>query len=487
MRASSCCGAACVLVVWVALPAQAEAQVTQNAAPPNATPQNAATQDVAAHDAATTDLAAQRAAAVAPVVPVSAVPGEGSVVPANAGFNGEHFYIRSSDGQFQLSPFGYLNANYTAYDGDGAPPNGFAIKRARLGFQGFFGKPIEYMLSADVVANGVSVRDAYVQIRPFNELQLRVGQFKEPFSQEVATVDTNVEFFDRSLLSVLYPSALGSFRSPGAMLFGTVDGGTFDYFVGVFNGRGILAPSSSNWPEVVGRLRISPLRWTKSPAVRHLAIGGSISFSREAAISGDQSFSGLINDGAYTFFPSFLINGPVQRYGGDFMWLVGPVGLRGEYAELHQAREDVGSGAVQGGGYESYPAVVGRGAYGQLSCFLTGETEEEYDPPKVRHPLVGPATPGTDGAHGAGAIQLAARFSWIYATAPGATFATFAPTSVASYLNNTDQITVGVNWYLNYWMLYKVDLDIDQLRQPSVQGILPQNYYVVIQQVQFRF
>jgi hypothetical protein len=100
---------------------------------------------------------------------------------------------------------------------------------------------------------------------------------------------------------------------------------------------------------------------------------------------------------------------------------------------------------------------------------------------------VGPATPGTDGGHGPGAIQLAARFSWLYGSAPGANFMTFAPTSVPSYLNNTDQITVGVNWYLNYWMIYKVDLDIDQLRQPSVQGILPQNYYVVIQQVQFRF
>jgi phosphate-selective porin OprO/OprP len=487
MRAASCL-AVCVVSASVAFSARAHAQVTQYTSAPATPAQNAATQDVAAHDAATEDAAAQKAAAATPLVisaPVS--PGGPPVVPGTAGWNGEHFYIRSTDGQFQLSPFGYLNVNYTVYDGDGAPANGFALKRARLGFQGFFGKPIEYMLSADVVANGVAVRDAYVQVRPFNELQLRIGQFKEPFSQEVATVDTNVEFFDRSLLSALYPSALGSFRSPGAMLFGSVGKGTFDYWVGVFNGRGIQAPSSTNWPEVVGRLRISPFRWTKSPVVSHLAIGGSYSFSRAAAISQDQSFSGLINDGAYTFFPSFLINGPVQRFGGDFMWLVGPFGLRGEYAELHQARDDVGSGAVQGGGYESYPTVVGRGAYGQLSCFLTGETEEEFDPPKVRHPLVGPDTPGTPGGHGAGAIQLAARFSWIYASAPGATFQTFAPTSVPSYLNNTDQITVGVNWYLNYWMIYKVDLDIDQLRQPSVQGILPQNYYVVIQQIQFRF
>jgi phosphate-selective porin OprO/OprP len=418
------------------------------------------------------------------VVPaVSAVP----PVPVNAGWNGEHFFLRSTDGQFQLNPIGYLNVNYSVYGNQGEPPNGFAIKRARFGFQGSFTRQIEFALLSDVVASGVSVRDAYVQIKAFAEFQLRIGQFKEPFSQEVATVDTNVEFFDRSLASVLYPAANGSFRSPGAMLFGRGGDGAIEYWIGVFNGRGILAPASSNWPEVVGRLRISPLRWTGSAAFKHLALGGSFSLSREAAISKDQSFSGLINDAAYTFFPSFLMNGSVQRFGGDLLWLIGPFGLRAEYVELHEARDNVGSGAVGGGGFESYPTIVGRGAYAQVSCFLTGEEEDEYAPPKVRHALVGPATPGTDGTRGAGAIQLAARASWLYASAPGSTNPTFTPSSVPTYLDYTDQLTVGVNWYLNYWTLYKLDLDIDQLRQPSVEGFLPRNYYVVIQQIQFRF
>ncbi len=427
------------------------------------------------------------------VPPLPAVPPQPApvsppgVLPGVAGWNGEHFFIGSSDGQFQLSPFGYLNANYTVYDGDGTPPDAFAIKRARFGFQGFFGKQIDYVLSADVVANGVSVRDAYVQVKPFRELQLRVGQFKEPFSAEVSTVDTNVEFVSRSSVSMLYPSAAGSFRSPGAMLLGNIGDGTVEYWAGVFNGRGILAPPSSNWPDIVGRVRISPLRWTSAPALKHLSIGASFSYSREALIAKDQSFSGLIDDGAYTFTPSFPINGPVQRYGADLMWLFGPLGVRAEYAELHQARDNVGTAIVGGGGYESYPEVVGRGAYAQVSYFVTGETEDENAPPKVRRPFLGPATPGTDGGRGPGAIQVAARFTWLSSSAPGATFATFAPTSVASYSNTTDQITLGVHWYMNYWVLYKVDVNIDQLRQPSVEGFLPQNYVVVIQQLQFRF
>ena len=42
--------------------------------------------------------------------------------PAVAGWTGEHFRLTSSDGQFTLMPVGYLNGQYTAYKGDGAPP-----------------------------------------------------------------------------------------------------------------------------------------------------------------------------------------------------------------------------------------------------------------------------------------------------------------------------------------------------------------------------
>jgi len=492
-------GVGCLGLLVLGFPNYARAQAPRPAPRPAAAPAPAPVPPAPAPASPTPAPVPPALAAAAPVPAPAATTrpdGAGGTSPApptpgdagNAGWNGEHFFLRSTDGQFQLSPIGYLNVNYTAYAaGDGTQPDNFAIKRARFGFQGAYGKRVDFLLTSDVVSTGVSVRDAYVQVKPLPELQMRVGQFKEPFSQEVAIIDTNVGFFDRSLLSALYPSATGSFRSPGAMVFGSIGNGSLEYWLGAFDGRGILAPPSSNWPELVGRLRISPLRWTRNPAVTHLSFGGSGTYTREALISKDQSFSGLLNDAAYTFFPSFPINGPVYRFGGQFLWLFGPVGIRGEYAELHEARDSVGPGSVGGGGYETFPTIVGRGAYGQLSCFLTGESDDENDPPKVRHPVVGPSTPGGDGSRGIGAIQLAGRFSWLSATAPGATFGTFTPTSIPTFKNNTDQITVGVHWYLNYWVIYKVDLDIDQLRQPSVEGFLPQNYFVVVQQVQIRF
>ena len=53
-----------------------------------------------------------------------------------AGWNGEHFFIRSADGTFILQPYGYVQLDYRAYWGEGVPANTFAIRRARFGFMG---------------------------------------------------------------------------------------------------------------------------------------------------------------------------------------------------------------------------------------------------------------------------------------------------------------------------------------------------------------
>jgi HAMP domain-containing protein len=64
--------------------------------------------------------------------------------PITAGWNGEHFFLKSSDGNFTLMPVGYLDGQYTFYNGNGAPPDTFAITRARFGVQGNYGKQLDY-------------------------------------------------------------------------------------------------------------------------------------------------------------------------------------------------------------------------------------------------------------------------------------------------------------------------------------------------------
>ncbi|MGB2604358.1 MAG: hypothetical protein WBC78_12240, partial [Candidatus Sulfotelmatobacter sp.] len=82
--------------------------------------------------------------------------------PLTAGWNGEHFFIRSPDGQFSISPYGYVDNDYRAYKGDGAPSDTFVLRRARFGFQGNYGSHFDFALLTDAAStSGSVVRDVY--------------------------------------------------------------------------------------------------------------------------------------------------------------------------------------------------------------------------------------------------------------------------------------------------------------------------------------
>src|SRR5580692_10293241 len=101
--------------------------------------------------------------------------------PLTAGWNGEHFFIRSPDGQFSISPYGYVDNDYRAYKGDGAPADTFLVRRARFGFQGNYGSHFDFALLTDANSTtGAIVRDVYLNIRIKPEFQFQAGQFKEP-------------------------------------------------------------------------------------------------------------------------------------------------------------------------------------------------------------------------------------------------------------------------------------------------------------------
>ncbi len=409
--------------------------------------------------------------------------------PLTAGWNGEHFFIRSPDGQFSISPYGYLDTDYRAYQGDGAPSDTFLIRRARFGFQGNYGSHFDFAILTDANSTtGAIVRDAYLNIRIRPEIQFQAGQFKEPFAQETGIGATNLDFVERGFQALLYPSAVTAFRSPGAALHGDIDGGVVQYWAGAFNGRGGVTANVTNQPEFVGRLRFYPFRKGKDDWLKQFAFGGSISNSRSRGLSNDVSFLATIPDAAYTFFPQLRINGPIWRYEGEFTYLKGPLGVRGEYVQLQEQRYGVGSETPGGLGFLTV-AGVGAKSWNISSTYLiTGEKRPENGTPRVKHPLFGPDTPGGKGGRGIGAFEVGLRYTGIQANAPGADFSTYYTQGlVPTYDYHTDEITFGINWYPNYWVKYMVNVGIDQLHQPSVTGQVPQNYFVIMQRLQFRF
>lgn len=406
-----------------------------------------------------------------------------------AGWNGEHFFIRSPDGQFNLNPYGYVDSDYRAYTGDAVPANTFVLRRARFGFQGNYGTHFDFAILTDANStSGAIVRDVYLNTRIIPEFQFQAGQFKEPFAQELATGATNLDFVERGLQALLYPSVVTAFRSPGVTVHGDINHGVVQYFVGAFNGRGGVTQAVVNEPEIVGRVRTYPWRNTTSKWLREWAFGGSVSRAESRGLSGDVSFNATLNDAAYAFFPRLAINGPITRYEAETTYLHGSFAFRGEYVQLQEQRYGIGSETPGGLAFFTYPGVGAKAWNLSSTYLLTGEKQPENGTPRVRHPLFGPDTPEGQGGHGWGAFGLGFRYSAIQAIAPGENQESlFTPGFVPTYSYRTDQFTAGLNWYLNYWVKYQFNLNVDRLKQPSVTGQEPQNIVVFLQELQFRF
>ncbi|PYX76157.1 MAG: hypothetical protein DMG72_05675, partial [Acidobacteria bacterium] len=419
------------------------------------------------------EAAAEPAETAQAAKPSDKKPAEKKETAVVAGWNGEHFFIKSTDGKFQIQPYGYFQSDYRAYNGDGAPSDTFLIRRARFGFQGNFGTHYDYAVLLDAAAsNGLSLRDLYVNIKPVPAFQFQAGQYKEPYSQEELIGASNLDFVERSLAALLYPAAATAYRSPGATVHGDISGGGVQYWVSAFNGKGILAPNTTNEPEVIGRLRFYPWKKKKDHVLQGLAFGGAIAHGRSRGLSGENSFGAAMPDVAYTFFPSFRINGPIERYNGEATWVHGPWAVRAEYDQLNQFRRGVGSEQANALGFSDLPGIIAKAGYGSVTYLLTGETRPENGTPKVKQPFLGPEAAG--GGHGWGAWELGFRYSKIQAKEPGMNQPNpFTPGFVPTFDDHTDQFTFGINWYLNYLVKYQVNFSVDRLKDPSVQGQEP--------------
>jgi phosphate-selective porin len=414
---------------------------------------------------------------------------ESAALPVAAGWNGEHFFIKSADGAFQIQPYGYVQTVYRSYTGDGAPPNTFALRRGRFGFQGNYGDHFQFGLLIDATSTtGSTLRDIYLNAKYNNAFQLQAGQFKEPFAQEQLTGATNLDFAERGLQALLYPSAASAYRSPGAVIHGDIKGGVFQYWAGAFNGKGYATNNTTSVPEAVGRVRFYPWRNKKDSALHDFAFGVSIAHSESRGLSGELTAPMTMPDAAYTWFPQFAANGGVWRYEGEFTYLKGRWGFRDEYVQANYDRTGVGTLTFGGIGFGNLPAVRFKAWNSSATYLLTKERRPENGTPRVRRPVFGLGTERGGGRGGWGAWELALRYSGIQGNEPGIFFNNiYTPELVPGWDMHTDQFTFGVNWYLNYWVRFQTNVNIDRLKDPSTIGALPQNYLVFEQRLQYRF
>lgn len=376
-----------------------------------------------------------------------------------AGWNERHAFIRNSSGTFEAVFSGYGQFDYRAYEKNERDlANTFLIRRARFSVGGRIHQKYEYKVQADFADTaGTILRDGWINLNIRPEVQLKLGQFKEPFSQEELRDDENNDFVERSMVNNLVPS-----RSPGLELAGDVGGGIFSYQVGAFNGKGLLAPNTSSAPEGVVRLRMRPWASRDGHWLQGLSFGGAFAGGRQR---GGMSFIGRTESRSATFFEPVPVNGHLLRTNAELTYVYRAFALRSEYAQTHQERTGLGLNQT------NLPGVIGKGLMVQGTYLLTGEHKPEDEAIAPRSGLWNK----DQSEHGIGAWELKFRYSNLHFTD-------------GFDSNRAETFSTGVNWYLTRSVKYMLDLNVERFADPR-RAPRPgdRSFFSLLTRMQFTF
>jgi len=377
--------------------------------------------------------------------------------PLIAGWDKAHAVLRSADGRFETNIQGYTQLDFHGYESGNHPPNTFLMRRARFILEGKLEKYFDYRFEGDFAdTTSTILRDGYIRIHRLEELQLTFGQFRQPFSQEEMRLDNTQDFIERSLVNNLAPS-----RSPGIMVSGTINKGAFEYQLGAYNGKGLLANNNNGTPDTALRLRFAPWKNGNTTLTKGLYFGGAYSQGRNF---NGQSVRGLTESRSITFFAPETVNGKLYRANGELTWLLGPAAIRAEYDQTNQARANLGVGGT------NLPGVVAKGYMGQFTYLLTGEAKPESTATIPKHSVFDTE----NGKPGFGAWELKFRYSNLQIS------------DGTARSNRAETFYTGVNWYLNRFVRYLLDLGFERFNDP-LRSPKPgdRNYFVVLSRMQF--
>lgn len=150
------------------------------------------------------------------------------------------FTLATSDEQFELKAgirSQFRIEMFRADEDDAEFETHFAVPRLRLQLEGFaFGAENTYKVEFDMANKGFSVlKDFYINHELTPELQVRVGQWKKPFSRHQIVSDFGSEFNERAIAD----EWAGAGRDLGVAVHnGYEKSPELEWAVGLFNGTG---------------------------------------------------------------------------------------------------------------------------------------------------------------------------------------------------------------------------------------------------------
>ncbi len=343
------------------------------------------------------------------------------------------FMVESPDGDFSFRVGGRIMVDAAIYSEDELHHNdGTEVRRARLFAEGKLWENWGYKLQYEFTGSGSSgIQDAYLDFNGFDQLRIRTGHFKEPFSLQNMTSSKYNTFMERGLPHVFVPGrnigaailASGSNWSAGAGAYGEgIDGAGSDNDEGFgFSGRLTYGPLLAE---------NTRLHLGASAAYRNTGTNENVRF-RERPES-HMTDTRLVDTGN-------IDTDDYNRFVLESALISGPLSLAGEYYFVMLERALAGNPSLDFSGY-----------YIEGGWFLTGESMNYF----ANQGAFGKITPrGIVGRGGIGAWQIAARFSNVDLTDGDITG------------GEEDNFTLALNWFatpnIRFSANYVSVLDVD--------------------------
>lgn len=342
------------------------------------------------------------------------------------------------DGEFSFELGGRLMIDGASYNEDEVTlGDGTEVRRARIEAKGTLFSDWGYELGIDFADSDADVKDAYLEYLGWWPASIKIGQFKEPFSLEEMTSSKYITFMERALPNDFAP---GRHIGIGLHTYGE----SWTAASGLFGGAlddDVDDEGDEQW-SLTGRVTYAPWRGDRQT----LHLGTAFSYQTpddERKVKFNARPESHITDVKYLNTGTIKEVDRISLFGLESALVQGPFSLQGEYIHTRVDR-DMNLDSLDFDGWYIYG-----------SWFLTGESRIY----KAQKGSFGRVNPTTD----MGAWELALRFSHMDLTDGEFTG------------GEADQITLGLNWYVNpqtrFMLNYvMVDNDINADDDGDVQG-----------------
>lgn len=382
----------------------------------------------------------------------------GPETPGEVSHDETGFKFETKDKKFEMRMFGIVQADFRDYldRHDRTDYDKFLVRRARPYIEGHTWGGVDYRLMLDFGRGRADLLDAFVDAHIIgNFLRFRAGKYKQPLSYEQFKMeDLTLAPFERSILDNLAQA-----RNIGAMVYGEkLFGKRLDWYFGAVNGlRDSDFEEKRHEKDLVGRVAVRPFQGDTGD-LKYLQFGISAAWGNESDTVDPDGFQTPLRVPFFKFEEGVVANGTRFRIMPEFAAFAGPFAVATQWGAQ---RQDVRNSKVAGAPNVQVPIQT---FYVMGSWIITGEhrhTWAEFVKPK--HPL--------DLAEktGSGAFELILRTSGMK-VGDVAFLEQNHIANVAASTTVANEVTVGLNWYLNRWVWFMADYEHDWFKQQIKLG-----------------